>query len=102
MTACINPNKMAYTALQDWSVRRKQYCEALDYYLHATDYPIVFVENSGEDISPDYTEWIRKGRLEILTFEGNDFPRHLGKGYGEGIIVDYAISHSVSIRLGGG
>ena len=53
LTACINPGKMIHTSLTDVDIRRRQYEDALEFYLLQTDYPIVFVENSGTDISGD-------------------------------------------------
>ena len=45
LTACINPGKMIHTSLTDVDIRRRQYEDALEFYLLQTDYPIVFVEN---------------------------------------------------------
>ena len=56
LTACINPGKMIHTSLTDVDIRRRQYKDALEFYLLQTDYPIVFVENSGTDISGDFRE----------------------------------------------
>ena len=43
LTACINPGKMIHTSLTDVDIRRRQYEDALEFYLLQTDYPIVFV-----------------------------------------------------------
>ena len=94
MTACINPSGMPNTALQSVSLRKKQDMEAINYYLANTKYRILFVENSGVDISSYFLEEIKTGRMEFLTFEGNDFDKKLGKGYGEGLIVRYALQNS--------
>ena len=94
LTACINPNGMAYTVLQDSDERLKQYREALDWYLHHVENKIVFVENTGYDISPMYEDAIASGRLEVLTFHGNDFDKSKGKGYGEALIIEYALKNS--------
>jgi len=93
LTACINPDGMPFTTLSDKEVRRKQYLNALNFYLESTSYPIVFTENSDTDISRDYTDAIKNGRLEILTFKGNN-NKTKGKGYGESIIIEYALNHS--------
>ncbi len=94
LTACINPNGMAFTVLQDSDERLKQYREALDWYLHHVENKIVFVENTGYDISPMYEDVIASGRLEVLTFHGNDFDKSKGKGYGEALIIEYALKNS--------
>ena len=83
LTACINPGKMIHTSLTDVDIRRRQYEDALEFYLLQTDYPIVFVENSGTDISGDFRKFVDCGRLEFVTFQGNEeFDRKKGKGYG--------------------
>lgn len=51
MTACVDPQGMSNTILQDKDLRKQQYIEALDFYLTKTDLPIVFVENSNTDFS---------------------------------------------------
>ena len=93
LTACINPGKMPYTHLIDKSERLRQYKTAIDFYLRKTEFPIVFAENSNTDISIDYQNEISKGRIELLTFDGND-NKQRGKGYGEANILEYALNHS--------
>lgn len=93
LTACINPDGMLFTKLSDKEVRKQQYLNALNFYLDSTSYPIVFTENSNTDISAEYKGAIDSGRLEILTFEGN-MDKTKGKGYGEALIIEYALNHS--------
>ena len=100
MTACINPNGMSNTALQNVEERKRQYIHAIEYYLHHTDFQILFVENSGYDLSSLFENAIMQGRLEMLTYAGNQFDRSLGKGYGEGLIMRYALSHSKFLKDG--
>ena len=66
LTACINPGKMIHTSLTDVDIRRRQYEDALEFYLLQTDYPIVFVENSGTDISGDFRKFV--GVWNLLHF----------------------------------
>lgn len=87
LTACINPNGMANTALIDNEERKNQYYNALNFYLSTINIPIVFVENSNYDISNDYKKEIQSGSLEFITFNGNDFEKFRGKGYGEALII---------------
>ena len=98
LTATVNPNGMSFTALQDRTAREKQYKESLFFYLENTDNKIVFCENSGTDLSSGYRKYIAEGRIEFLTFNGNDYDKKLGKGYGEAKIILYAISNSVFIK----
>lgn len=94
LSACVNPNGMAYTVLQDAEIRKKQYIESLTYYLHNTNVPVVFCENTLCDFSAIFQDYIRSGRLEYLTFNGNDYDKKRGKGYGEALIIKYAYEHS--------
>lgn len=94
LTACVNPKGMAYTKLNNPEVRLQQYKEALNWYLENTDLKILLVENSGCDFSDCYQRQMTDGRLEFLCFEGNDYDRSRGKGYGEAAIMEYGITHS--------
>lgn len=94
LTGCVNPDGMQHTMLQDPAIRKSHYIAAIKFYLRHTASSILFVENSGTDISADFRDEIQKGRLEILTFKGNDYPKHLGKGYGEMLIIEHALSFS--------
>lgn len=98
LTACINPKGMVNTAIQNVNIRRKQYYEALKYYIYNTDYRIVFVDNSGYDISPDFIKYINEGRLEVIAIDNNNFDKELGKGYGEGLIIYHGILNSKFIN----
>lgn len=94
LTACVNPKGMAYTKLSSPEVRLQQYKAALDWYLENTGFQILLVENSHWDFSAGYKAYIDSGRLEFLTFDGNDYDRSRGKGYGEAAIMEYGIAHS--------
>jgi len=95
LSACINPNGMSYTEIQNPKERESHYLNALSYYLKKTKYKIVFVNNSGEDIS--YKVDNRDNRIEFLSFYGNDYDKSYGKGYGEFLILQYAFKNSVFI-----
>lgn len=94
LTGCINPNGMFFTKLQNPVLRREQYIEAIHFYLQKLQLPILFVENSGTDISAEFNKEIETGRLEILTWNGNDYPKNLGKGFGEMLIIEHALQNS--------
>ncbi len=94
LTACVNSKGMAYTVLQDKDMRLKQYKDALLWYLEHTKEAVVLVENTMCDFSKDFESYIESGRLEFLIFEGNNYDRTLGKGFGEGLIIKYAMEHS--------
>lgn len=94
LTACVNPKGMVYTKLSNPEVRLQQYKDALDWYLENTSMKILLVENSGFDFSDCYQKQIREGRLEFICYNGNDYDRNRGKGYGEAAIMEYGFSHS--------
>ena len=94
LTACINPNGMSFTKLQDATIRRSQYELALDFYLSKTNLKIVFVENTNTYIGTKYEKYVCEGRLEFITFSGNSYQKSLGKGYGEALIIREAIKQS--------
>ncbi len=98
LSACIDPNGMLYTKLVDMETRKEQYIKALHFYLKETTAKIVFVENTGYDLSSNFLKFIDEGRLEMITFNGNDYDRSLGKGYGEAQIVKYAVNNSKFIK----
>lgn len=92
LTACISPNGMSYTAVQNPMEREAAYLDALSYYIDNTRFRIVFCNNSGEDISSKVKD--NEGRVEFLSYLGNDYDKSLGKGYGEFQIIEYAFEHS--------
>jgi hypothetical protein len=94
LTATVNINGKEFTTLTDKVARRNSYIETIQYYLKHYLYPIVFVENSNEDISSEFSDAILHNRLEVLTFNGNNYPNHLGKGLGEMRCIEHGIIHS--------
>lgn len=98
LTGTVNPGQMVFTKLTDPDLRRNQYIESLNYWLEKVAFPIVFVENSGVDISsainPKYSR-----RIEFLTFLGNNYDKQLGKGYGEMRCLEYASLNSSFFKL---
>ena len=78
LTASISPDGMAYTAVQDSNERKRQYIDAIKFYIDSTNYPIIFCNNSGEDLSVEFPEV--RNRVEFLSFFGNDYDKQLGKG----------------------
>jgi hypothetical protein len=79
-----------------WALQRWANCPGFD--------GLVFVENSGWDISG--LREIALGTifpaesLEFLSFDGQDFPRHLGKGFGEAINLEHVLEHSRLLASG--
>lgn len=69
LTGCVHPNiQNDVLAVTDAATRRRQYVEAIGWYLANTPYDIVFCENSGTDISASVQAPGAERRLEVLTF----------------------------------
>jgi len=98
LTGTINTQNKMFTALTDKDQRKREYISTIQFYLKNFDFPVVFVENSGEDISAFFTQSIQENRLEILTFQGNDYPPELGKGTGEMRCMEHGVKNSRLLR----
>lgn len=87
LTACVNPGNMPNNILTNVTERESQYINALKFYLDNTPFNVVFIENTLHDFSDRFDRYIKAGRLEYITFQGNNYNKKLGKGYGEGQII---------------
>lgn len=94
LTSCVTPNGMSYVALNDANIRLQQYLLAIKYYLEHTIYKIVVVDNSNFDFSAYFNTEIENNRIEFFAFEGNNYNKKLGKGYGEASIIKYGLDNS--------
>ena len=94
LTGTITPNGMGNTVLQDPTLREKQYIDAIEYYLNGTDLKIVFCENSEKNIFHKINSEKKTTQLECITFDGNNYDKNRGKGYGEAAIIKYALENS--------
>ena len=97
MTAAIDPKGMAGLSVNDVSERAGQYLGTLQFYLeNSAVSKIVFVENSGYDLK-EFRELAARypqKNVEFLSCDLNDYPRQLGKSYGEMRILDFISEHS--------
>ena len=98
LTACVNPNGMIHTQINDSSIRLEQYLNAIDFYLNNSKSKVVVVENSNFDFAPYFSKEIEEKKIECLYFDGNNYDKSLGKGYGEACIIEFALSNSSFIR----
>ncbi|WP_288428172.1 hypothetical protein [uncultured Spirosoma sp.] len=98
LTSCVTPKNTPSVKLTNPRERLYQYINAIRYYLENTTYSIVIVDNSNFDFSGFFAREIVKGRLEVLSFDGNTYNKNLGKGYGEYMIIKYAFNNSNFIR----
>jgi len=100
LTATIDPKGVVFLKRNDPLVREQDYINALKKWIEAVNYPILFCENSGYKIDKikNITKSYSNNETEILQFDGQDFPKELGKGYGELLIIEYAIQNSILIE----
>lgn len=96
LTATITPNTFDTLVLSNPEERRSQYLNALHFYLQNTNYPLVFVENSGESIKDYFKDY--EDRIEFLSFTSIPSTVDKGKGLKEMEIINFAIIHSERIR----
>lgn len=99
LTAAIDPKGVVFMKRSDPLVREKDHIDALTKWIQLP-FPVVLCENSGYKLGKirKIVEESAKKDLEILQFDGQDFPRELGKGYGELNTIKYAIKHSQVIK----
>lgn len=99
MTGCIAPSNDVYALqIKDADIRKRQYLEALKFYIIKTDISkIIFCDNSNAKEIKEITELALKNgkEFEWLSFLGNvQKTIENGKGYGEGEILKYACENS--------
>jgi hypothetical protein len=99
LTASVDPRGCAFTARADPALRLDDYRRALDRWLSSRLFTrIVWCENSTwnlEDLAPQRQAATAAGiELELLGFDGQDYDRRLGKGYGELGIIAHALDQS--------
>lgn len=102
LTATVEVRGVVFMARQDPKVRLEDYKQALRLWLNTRAAPpLIFCENSRYDLSE--IEEIGKecnpydNQVELLSFDDNNYPRGLGKGYGEIRTIAYALDHSRQI-----
>ena len=98
LTGSINVYDKHFTTITNAEIRKNEYIDTIKYYLKKYNLPVVFVENSNEDLSAYFKEEINNNRLEILTFDGNRYPAEIGKGLGELKCIEYGITNSQIIN----
>jgi hypothetical protein len=99
LTAAIDPAGMSHLVLHDPAVRRQQYVRALDFLLRLRVPQVagvVFVENTGADLADlrAVAAAHPSADVEFISLDLNDYPRELGKGYGEFRMIDEAVARS--------
>jgi hypothetical protein len=97
--ATVDVRGVVFVKRDDPRERFEDYRRALKQWVQRDDFDkLVFVENSGYDVSP-LQEIVDQSPLgndmvEFLSFDGQDFPRELGKGYGETLNFQHVLDNS--------
>lgn len=98
LTCTIDVRGVAFTERSDTDIRHEDYKRALSKWLKNQFVDrIILVENSNYDLSElkQVADAVRnKKKVEFISFDGQDFPRHLGKGYGEAKALARVVSES--------
>lgn len=97
LTMTIDTNNCSYSNRNNIDERIDDYYKVIEYFLNDTNLDIVIVENSNHDIGK-LNDIINNDRIEFLQFNGNNYNRHLGKGHGEKLIINYAIECSTKLK----
>lgn len=106
LTATIDPGNIAMVARRDPRQRLDDYKKALQICWLSNQLPIdvVFCENSNFDLADIRNLCARRTipgcQIETMSFDGQQYPPHLGKGFGEIGIISHALRHSEFLRDG--
>ncbi len=100
LTATINPGDVVFVERKDPYIRENDYLNSLKLWIKSGISSIIFCENSNY-----YSEKIinlltnqENLKVEYLRFNGQTFPKEFGKGYGELLIISYALQNSLIIN----
>lgn len=101
LTATVTPNSdTPFLKIKDAKLRYEQYIDSLIFFINSHAFnKIIFCDNSGLDITKmkklQIDAKLNDVELECLSFQGNqELLLKKGKGYGEGEILEYIITHS--------
>src|SRR5262245_90672 len=97
--ATVDVRGVVFVTRNDPRERFEDYRQALRQWVRRDDFDkLILVENSGYDLSELWEivdqSPLSKDSVEFLSFDGQDFPRELGKGIGETLNFQYVLDHS--------
>lgn len=103
MTSCITPlTNSTHLAIKNTDLRRKQYLDAIKFYINCTKIVNIIFCDSSEEKMPEEIQLIAEEvnkKVEWLSFNGNtEKVLEKGKGYGEGKILQYVIKKSSILK----
>lgn len=99
MTATIEPGPTPVLTLKDPTIRLQHYVAALLMWVRSRRFNrIVICENSGNGQALEgiarHIATLSSVEIEILTFKGNSGSWEFGKGFGEGVSLEFAFANS--------
>jgi len=100
LTATIDPGDIVFVERRCPQIRENDYINALEKWVQTNISSIIFCENSNYN-SEKIKNLLKSQTIlktEYLGFNGQTFPKELGKGYGELIIIKYALQNSSIIN----
>jgi len=106
LTATVDPRDVVKVTRRDPSQRLDDYKTALRtcWLLEKRITHLILCENSNYNLQDIhhicYQQFVSDRKIELISFEGQQFPPHLGKGYGEIGIISYALSQSKILQDG--
>jgi hypothetical protein len=107
LTATITPPTNAKNlVVTDSALRLQQYVTAFEFYLKQLSQGyfthLVFVDNSGSDCSALIQlaeQYKLTQQVEVISFDGLDYPAIYGRGYGEFKLVEYVMQHAKTMQM---
>jgi len=102
LTATIDPKGMPFLARNSIQDRLNDYKNAFENWCkHDSINKIIFIENSGYDLTffNDLSKKFKDKEIEIISSDvNNNFPRKLGKGYGESLCMQEIFDRSALVN----
>lgn len=103
LTCTIDVREISHMQRSDTAIRLLDYQQALEKWMNNPWVKnIILVENSGyplDSLIKIARKNPRNKKVEFLSFDGQDFPRHLGKGYGEILALQYVQKNSQQLQI---
>jgi hypothetical protein len=98
LTCTIDANNVVMMERSETNLRYEDYKVAFKKWLMNENVTqIIFVENSNYDLSEFRTMYSQFGAgklVEFLSYDGQNFPRQLGKGFGEAKALEFVVLNS--------
>lgn len=99
LTSTIDVNGCFFVERTDIEVRKKDHLDTLSKFLTHPEFRFVVIENSNYDLSCYREKFADElHRIELISYDGNNYNRSLGKGYGEVDMLLYAIRNSEYLK----